>query len=71
MMGHWSTQGCRLLDTNATHTSCACSHLTNFAVLMAHRESVSGPGGRGVEKPTPQPQSLEPIWVWVRSTRGG
>lgn len=41
MTGHWSTQGCRLLDTNATHTSCACSHLTNFAVLMAHRESVS------------------------------
>ncbi|XP_040513262.1 adhesion G protein-coupled receptor L1-like, partial [Gallus gallus] len=42
MMGHWSTQGCRLLDTNATHTSCACSHLTNFAVLMAHRESYQG-----------------------------
>ncbi|XP_040436985.1 LOW QUALITY PROTEIN: adhesion G protein-coupled receptor L1-like, partial [Falco naumanni] len=42
MMGHWSTQGCRLLDTNATHTSCACSHLTNFAVLMAHRESFPG-----------------------------
>ncbi|XP_069739231.1 LOW QUALITY PROTEIN: adhesion G protein-coupled receptor L1-like, partial [Phaenicophaeus curvirostris] len=42
MTGHWSTQGCRLLDTNATHTSCACSHLTNFAVLMAHRESFQG-----------------------------
>uniref|UniRef100_A0A663FF59 Adhesion G protein-coupled receptor L1 n=1 Tax=Aquila chrysaetos chrysaetos TaxID=223781 RepID=A0A663FF59_AQUCH len=42
MTGHWSTQGCRLLDTNATHTSCACSHLTNFAVLMAHRESYQG-----------------------------
>ncbi|XP_063997967.1 LOW QUALITY PROTEIN: adhesion G protein-coupled receptor L1 [Pogoniulus pusillus] len=42
MTGHWSTQGCRLLATNGTHTSCACSHLTNFAVLMAHRESYPG-----------------------------
>nr|XP_014343826.1 PREDICTED: adhesion G protein-coupled receptor L1 [Latimeria chalumnae] len=40
MMGHWSTQGCRLVETNKTHTTCACSHLTNFAVLMAHRDSV-------------------------------
>nr|XP_033771721.1 adhesion G protein-coupled receptor L2 isoform X6 [Geotrypetes seraphini] len=38
MMGYWSTQGCRLVDTNKTHTTCACSHLTNFAILMARRE---------------------------------
>ncbi|XP_006003473.1 adhesion G protein-coupled receptor L2 isoform X2 [Latimeria chalumnae] len=38
MMGYWSTQGCKLIDTNKTHTTCACSHLTNFAILMAHRE---------------------------------
>lgn len=38
MMGYWSTQGCKLLDTNKTHTTCSCSHLTNFAILMAHRE---------------------------------
>ncbi|XP_077439717.1 adhesion G protein-coupled receptor L2 isoform X21 [Vanacampus margaritifer] len=38
MMGHWSTQGCKLLETNKTHTSCSCSHLTNFAILMAHRK---------------------------------
>ncbi|XP_030063037.1 adhesion G protein-coupled receptor L2 isoform X5 [Microcaecilia unicolor] len=38
MMGYWSTQGCRLIDTNKTHTTCACSHLTNFAILMARRE---------------------------------
>ncbi|XP_053169428.1 adhesion G protein-coupled receptor L2 isoform X14 [Hemicordylus capensis] len=37
MMGYWSTQGCKLIDTNRTHTTCACSHLTNFAILMAHR----------------------------------
>uniref|UniRef100_A0A3P8W0J3 Adhesion G protein-coupled receptor L1 n=1 Tax=Cynoglossus semilaevis TaxID=244447 RepID=A0A3P8W0J3_CYNSE len=38
MTGQWSSQGCRLLDTNRTHTTCSCSHLTNFAVLMAHHE---------------------------------
>ncbi|XP_055241287.2 adhesion G protein-coupled receptor L3 isoform X32 [Gorilla gorilla gorilla] len=38
MTGYWSTQGCRLLTTNKTHTTCACNHLTNFAVLMAHVE---------------------------------
>ncbi|KAM4640812.1 adhesion G protein-coupled receptor L2 isoform 4-T6 [Discoglossus pictus] len=40
MMGYWSTQGCKLVETNKTHTTCACSHLTNFAILMAHREIV-------------------------------
>ncbi|XP_034401345.1 adhesion G protein-coupled receptor L3 [Cyclopterus lumpus] len=38
MMGIWSTQDCRLLATNRTHTSCSCTHLTSFAVLMAHVE---------------------------------
>ncbi|KAF4071572.1 hypothetical protein AMELA_G00274890 [Ameiurus melas] len=38
MTGYWSTQDCRLVDTNSTHTSCSCTHLTNFAVLMAHVE---------------------------------
>uniref|UniRef100_A0A8C9X2T7 Si:ch1073-186i23.1 n=1 Tax=Sander lucioperca TaxID=283035 RepID=A0A8C9X2T7_SANLU len=37
MMGYWSTQGCKLLETNKSHTTCSCSHLTNFAILMAHR----------------------------------
>ncbi|XP_041841716.1 adhesion G protein-coupled receptor L3-like isoform X11 [Melanotaenia boesemani] len=36
MTGYWSTQDCRLLGTNRTHTACSCTHLTNFAVLMAH-----------------------------------
>uniref|UniRef100_A0AAY4AHU3 Uncharacterized protein n=1 Tax=Denticeps clupeoides TaxID=299321 RepID=A0AAY4AHU3_9TELE len=40
MLGYWSTQGCKLLDTNKTHTTCSCSHLTNFAILMAHQGSV-------------------------------
>lgn len=46
MLGYWSTQGCRLVESNKTHTTCACSHLTNFAVLMAHREIVSWPASR-------------------------
>ncbi|XP_078010080.1 putative adhesion G protein-coupled receptor E4P isoform X2 [Phascolarctos cinereus] len=31
----WSTEGCYLLKTNDTHTSCNCSHLSTFALLMA------------------------------------
>lgn len=30
----WSNQGCWVEDTSRTHTTCACNHLTNFAVLM-------------------------------------
>uniref|UniRef100_A0A671LZF8 Adhesion G protein-coupled receptor L1a n=1 Tax=Sinocyclocheilus anshuiensis TaxID=1608454 RepID=A0A671LZF8_9TELE len=39
MTGQWSSQGCRLMETNSTHTTCSCSHLTNFAVLMVHHET--------------------------------
>ncbi|XP_054625515.1 adhesion G protein-coupled receptor L2-like isoform X2 [Dunckerocampus dactyliophorus] len=42
MMGYWSTQGCKLLDTNKSHTTCSCNHLTNFAILMAHRGNGKG-----------------------------
>lgn len=38
MMGYWSTQGCKLVSSNKSHTTCSCSHLTNFAILMAHQE---------------------------------
>uniref|UniRef100_A0A3P8YQN1 Adhesion G protein-coupled receptor L3 n=1 Tax=Esox lucius TaxID=8010 RepID=A0A3P8YQN1_ESOLU len=38
MTGFWSTQDCRLLGTNRSHTTCSCTHLTNFAILMAHVE---------------------------------
>uniref|UniRef100_A0A8C9CU85 Adhesion G protein-coupled receptor E2 n=1 Tax=Panthera leo TaxID=9689 RepID=A0A8C9CU85_PANLE len=34
--GHWSTTGCEMLDTRDTSTTCQCSHLSSFAVLMAH-----------------------------------
>uniref|UniRef100_A0A4W4HK15 Adhesion G protein-coupled receptor L1a n=1 Tax=Electrophorus electricus TaxID=8005 RepID=A0A4W4HK15_ELEEL len=44
MMGQWSSQGCRLVHTNNTHTTCSCSHLTNFALLMSHQQPAY-PGG--------------------------
>ncbi|XP_051982801.1 adhesion G protein-coupled receptor L1-like isoform X1 [Xyrauchen texanus] len=44
MKGQWSSQGCRRLHSNNTHTTCACSHLTNFAVLMSHQQPAY-PGG--------------------------
>ncbi|XP_014653127.1 PREDICTED: adhesion G protein-coupled receptor E2-like [Ceratotherium simum simum] len=34
--GHWATTGCRLVDTRDTSTTCHCTHLSSFAVLMAH-----------------------------------
>ncbi|XP_053150768.1 adhesion G protein-coupled receptor E5 isoform X2 [Hemicordylus capensis] len=33
--GSWSTEGCRVLESNTTRTHCQCTHLTSFAVLMA------------------------------------
>ncbi|KAH9515232.1 Adhesion G protein-coupled receptor L3 [Bulinus truncatus] len=32
--GKWSRDGCKMLETNSTHTTCSCNHLTNFAILM-------------------------------------
>ncbi|XP_077982022.1 adhesion G protein-coupled receptor L2-like [Glandiceps talaboti] len=32
--GEWSEYGCETVESNETHTVCACSHLTNFAVLV-------------------------------------
>lgn len=37
----WLADGCWLLESNTTHTTCQCNHLTHFAVLMeVHRSSV-------------------------------
>lgn len=30
----WSNSGCRMINTNLTHTLCECDHLTNFALIM-------------------------------------
>ncbi|XP_015423564.1 PREDICTED: adhesion G protein-coupled receptor E2-like [Myotis davidii] len=34
--GHWSSKGCWMVGTRDTSTTCQCSHLSSFAVLMAH-----------------------------------
>ncbi|XP_012889628.1 PREDICTED: EGF-like module-containing mucin-like hormone receptor-like 2 [Dipodomys ordii] len=34
--GHWVTTGCETVDTGDSSTTCSCSHLSSFAVLMAH-----------------------------------
>ncbi|XP_066108747.1 adhesion G protein-coupled receptor E2-like [Saccopteryx bilineata] len=34
--GHWATKGCRTVDTRDSSTTCQCTHLSSFAVLMAH-----------------------------------
>ncbi|XP_016075150.1 PREDICTED: adhesion G protein-coupled receptor E3 [Miniopterus natalensis] len=33
--GHWSTDGCVLVQVNNSHTTCSCTHLSSFAILMA------------------------------------
>ncbi|XP_038641010.1 adhesion G protein-coupled receptor E3-like isoform X2 [Scyliorhinus canicula] len=37
---HWSSRGCELLDSNDTHTTCQCDHLSSFAILMAFTEEL-------------------------------
>ncbi|XP_019489310.1 PREDICTED: adhesion G protein-coupled receptor E2-like isoform X2 [Hipposideros armiger] len=33
--GHWATTGCWMVGTRNTSTTCQCTHLSSFAVLMA------------------------------------
>uniref|UniRef100_A0A8C7ZCP6 Adhesion G protein-coupled receptor L1-like n=1 Tax=Oryzias sinensis TaxID=183150 RepID=A0A8C7ZCP6_9TELE len=40
--GRWSTQGCRLLHTNNTHTTCACNHLSSYAIIMTYQQPAFG-----------------------------
>ncbi|TKS92814.1 Adhesion G protein-coupled receptor L3 [Collichthys lucidus] len=75
MTGYWSTQDCRLLGTNRTHTTCSCTHLTNFAVLMAHVDvknisTLAPSGSRYDEKGqsrtrTPVHDMLLDVITWV------
>uniref|UniRef100_A0A8C6V9Z9 Adhesion G protein-coupled receptor L4 n=1 Tax=Naja naja TaxID=35670 RepID=A0A8C6V9Z9_NAJNA len=39
MEGNWTTEGCERTNSNSTHTSCRCNHLTHFAVLMSSNGS--------------------------------
>ncbi|XP_008060842.1 adhesion G protein-coupled receptor E2-like, partial [Carlito syrichta] len=36
--GHWATTGCRMVDTRDSSTTCHCTHLSSFAVLMAYSD---------------------------------
>ncbi|XP_078285549.1 adhesion G protein-coupled receptor E1-like isoform X2 [Rhinoraja longicauda] len=36
----WSTRGCALMQSNSTHTTCQCQHLSSFAILMAFTEKL-------------------------------
>ncbi|KAM9242404.1 adhesion G protein-coupled receptor E5 isoform 6-T6 [Dugong dugon] len=34
--GHWATTGCQTLGSRNGSTTCRCSHLSSFAIVMAH-----------------------------------
>ncbi|XP_077326208.1 adhesion G protein-coupled receptor E3-like [Lithobates pipiens] len=34
----WSDEGCKTRQSNQTHTTCSCSHLSSLAVIMAPQE---------------------------------
>jgi len=40
--GQWSTEGCDVIRSNATHTHCQCHHLTHFGILMSVTSPVVG-----------------------------
>uniref|UniRef100_A0A9L0JP44 Adhesion G protein-coupled receptor E2 n=1 Tax=Equus asinus TaxID=9793 RepID=A0A9L0JP44_EQUAS len=41
--GHWATTGCWTLGSWNNSTTCQCSHLSSFAVLMAHYDVQEDP----------------------------
>ncbi|XP_059552615.1 adhesion G protein-coupled receptor E3 isoform X1 [Myotis daubentonii] len=40
---HWSRDGCFLVQVNESHTTCRCTHLSSFAVLMAFTSQEKDP----------------------------
>ncbi|XP_075758396.1 adhesion G protein-coupled receptor E3-like [Pelodiscus sinensis] len=46
--GTWSTEGCELLSANNTHTTCACNHMSSFAVLMGRNVSQQEDGSLSI-----------------------
>ena len=40
--GKWSSEGCKLTASNATHTTCECNHMTDFAVLANSKQGMVG-----------------------------
>ena len=41
-VGQWSSKGCWVVSSDESRTVCACSHLTNFAVLMDVSGTIAG-----------------------------
>ncbi|KAF6305678.1 adhesion G protein-coupled receptor E3 [Rhinolophus ferrumequinum] len=41
--GHWSRDGCFLIQVNKSHTTCKCTHLSTFAVLVAFTSQEEDP----------------------------
>ncbi|GAB1597453.1 adhesion G protein-coupled receptor L4-like, partial [Argonauta hians] len=39
-VGQWKTDGCTYISGDESYTECTCHHLTNFAILMSHHETV-------------------------------
>ncbi|XP_074524494.1 adhesion G protein-coupled receptor L4 [Halichoeres trimaculatus] len=35
LQGRWATHGCKTVHVNSNATTCSCSHLTHFAILMS------------------------------------
>ena len=48
----WSEEGCWVLETNASQTSCQCDHLGNFALLMEESSMVAAPHSVEVNSPS-------------------
>ncbi|XP_032906747.1 adhesion G protein-coupled receptor E1-like [Amblyraja radiata] len=42
---HWSPEGCEVIQSNGTHTTCGCQHLSSFALLIA-TSKVTPPANR-------------------------
>ncbi|XP_048457773.1 adhesion G protein-coupled receptor L4-like [Rhincodon typus] len=69
MEGEWATEGCKTLHFNATHTTCRCNHLTNFAVLMSSfRISVSA---KDVRRESAARKSVQVSPATVRKMQNG
>ncbi|XP_071959311.1 uncharacterized protein [Antedon mediterranea] len=39
--GAWDKEGCDVIDTNDTFTTCQCYHFTSFAIFMEPKETIS------------------------------
>ncbi|KAL9958736.1 hypothetical protein ACROYT_G035791 [Oculina patagonica] len=62
--GEWSSKGCKLTSSNATHTTCECNHMTDFAILADTNK------GKGVGAPHPSAAVPSPAASHDRSWIG-